>query len=69
MRQDFQSQRLALRSAVSCTRYEPDATAVLAAIKVVRPAGPSTLTAAAGRNIMQPRRDSTTGHNPSQLPD
>jgi len=34
---------------------QPDATAVLAAVKVVRPAGPSTLTAAAVRNIRQLR--------------
>jgi hypothetical protein len=33
------SPRPALRSAVSCARHQPDAIAVLAAVKVVRPAG------------------------------
>jgi hypothetical protein len=50
---------------------QPDATAVLAAVKVVRPrfaAGVSTLTAAAGRKIRQLRREQPVhAHTPASL--
>jgi hypothetical protein len=45
----LQSQHAALRSAVTGAHRSPEPTAVLAAVKVVRPTGRSTLTAAAGR--------------------
>ena len=57
----------ALRYAVSCARHQPDATAVLATVKVVRPraarCGRSTSTPAAGRKIRQLRREQA--HAPS----
>jgi hypothetical protein len=46
----------------------PDATAVLAAVKVVRLAGRSTLTAAAGRRLQQLRWASLTKANPHGRP-
>jgi hypothetical protein len=55
----------ARRSAAPATA---DATVVLAPVKVVLPAGRSTLTAAAGRKIRQPRPGSTTGYHPKRLP-
>ena len=51
----------ARRSAAPATA---DATAVLAPVKVVRPAGRSTLTAAAGRNIKQLPREQPDDHTP-----
>ena len=61
----------ALRSAVSCARHQPDATAVLAAVKVVRPAGRSTLTAAAGRRYQAAAagaaQSTSTSSQPVQL--